>query len=104
MKSMENSSGYEQGDRGGSCGPVGHGMGSTPGMSHGGMGGKSGRRTKAVPGMYYSDGMGGMSHKYMDGEGMDGMGSMPMMNSHEFKGGMEGKTPFLKKLMMKKGK
>lgn len=100
MKDMSNCSSYTTGDKGGSCGPVGHGM-SSCGTKKMGMAGK--RRTKATPGMYYSDGMGGMSHKYMGGDGMDGM---PSMNMHEFKGGMmkKGKTPFLKKLMAKKGK
>lgn len=100
MKDMSDCcSDYMTGDKGGSCGPVGHGM--SCGTKKMGMGGKTGRRTKAIPGMYYSDGMGGMCHKYMGGDGMDGM---PSMNTHEFKGGMKGKTPFLKKLMAKKGK
>lgn len=98
MKDMNSCSGYAGGDKGGSCGPVGHGM-SGCGTKKMGMGGKTGRRTKAVPGMYYSDGMGGMSHAYT---GMDGCA--PEGNAHEFMGGKPGKTPFLKKLAAKKGK
>lgn len=78
------------------------GVSHVPMPMHGARGGRGGsRRTKATPGMYYTDGMvGGMCHNYTGADGMAGSCD----NRHEFKGGMKGKTPFLKKLMSKKGK
>ena len=71
-----------------------------PAATHGAKGRGGGRRSKSIPGVFYTEGMGGMCHRYTgdgDGEGVCG-------NSHEFKGGgKKGKTPFLKKLLSKKG-